>query len=93
MRKKIVAGNWKMNLSFEEGQQLTSELVNMYQDEAIKDVVVVLNPPFPHLYPVQRLVGYTAGIFWEHKTVLTKMGEPSLGRCPPRFWLLLEYRM
>ena len=63
MRKKIVAGNWKMNLSFEEGQQLTSELVNMYKDEAIKDVVVVLNPPFPHLYPVQRLVGDTAGIF------------------------------
>jgi triosephosphate isomerase len=39
MRKKIVAGNWKMNLTFEEGQQLTSELVNMYKDEAIKDVV------------------------------------------------------
>ena len=35
----------------------------MYKDEAIKDVVVVLNPPFPHLYPVQRLVGDTAGIF------------------------------
>jgi triosephosphate isomerase len=63
MRKKIVAGNWKMNLTFEEGQQLTSELVNMYKDEAIKDVVVVLNPPFPHLYPVQKLVGDTAGIF------------------------------
>jgi triosephosphate isomerase len=63
MRKKIVAGNWKMNLSFEEGQQLTSELVNMYKDEAIQDVVVVINPPFPHLYPVQRLVGDTAGVF------------------------------
>jgi triosephosphate isomerase len=63
MRKKIVAGNWKMNLTFDEGQQLTSELVNMYKDEAIKDVVVVLNPPFPHLYPVQKLVGDTAGIF------------------------------
>ncbi len=63
MRKKIVAGNWKMNLSFEEGQQLTSELVNMYKDEAIQDVVVVLNPPFPHLYPVKRLIGDVAGIF------------------------------
>jgi triosephosphate isomerase len=63
MRKKIVAGNWKMNLTFEEGQQLTSEIVNMFKDEAIQDVTVVLNPPFPHLHPVKKLVGETAGIF------------------------------
>jgi len=35
MRKKIVAGNWKMNLTFDEGQKLTSEIVNMYKDEAM----------------------------------------------------------
>ena len=63
MRKKIVAGNWKMNLTFEEGQKLTSEIINMYKDEAIKDVVVVLNPPFPHLHPVKKLVGDSPGIF------------------------------
>ncbi|MDA0314988.1 MAG: triose-phosphate isomerase [Bacteroidetes bacterium] len=63
MRKKIVAGNWKMNLTSEEGQQLTTEIVNLYKGEAIQDVVVVLNPPFPHLYPVKKLVGDTAGIF------------------------------
>ena len=62
MRKKIVAGNWKMNLTFEEGQQLTSEIVQMYKDEAIQEVIVVLNPPFPHLYPVKKLVGDTPGV-------------------------------
>jgi triosephosphate isomerase len=62
MRKKIVAGNWKMNLSFEDGQKLTSEIVNMYRDEAIQDVVAVLNPPFPHLYPVKKLMGDTPGL-------------------------------
>ena len=62
MRKKIVAGNWKMNLSFEDGQKLTTEIVNMYRDEAIQDVIAVLNPPFPHLYPVKKLVGDTPGI-------------------------------
>jgi len=62
MRKKIVAGNWKMNLSFEDGQKLTTEIVNMYRDEAIQDVIAVLNPPFPHLYPVKKLVGDTHGI-------------------------------
>jgi triosephosphate isomerase len=62
MRKKIIAGNWKMNLTFDEGQKLTSEIVNMYKDEKVKDVIAVLNPPFPHLFPVKKLIGDTAGI-------------------------------
>jgi triosephosphate isomerase len=62
MRKKIVAGNWKMNMTFEEGQILTSEIVNMYKDEAIKDVIAVLNPPFPHICPVKKLIGSVEGI-------------------------------
>lgn len=63
MRKKIVAGNWKMNLTFEEGQKLTTEIVNMYKDENIKDVTVVLNPPFVHLFPVKKLVGNSPNLF------------------------------
>jgi triosephosphate isomerase (TIM) len=63
MRKKIVAGNWKMNLNLEEGQKLTSEIVNMLKDEHIKDVTVVLNPPFVHLFPVKKLIGDTPGLF------------------------------
>ncbi|MFD2200469.1 triose-phosphate isomerase [Shivajiella indica] len=63
MRKKIVAGNWKMNLNFEEGQKLTSEIVNMLKDENVKDVTVVLNPPFVHLYPVKKLIGDTPNLF------------------------------
>ena len=51
-----------MNLTFEEGQQLTSEIVQMYKDEAIQDVTVVLNPPYPHLYAVNKLVGDSVGI-------------------------------
>lgn len=62
MRKKIIAGNWKMNLTLDEGQKLTSEIVNMYKDEKISDVVVVLNPPFPHIFPVKKLIGDTPGI-------------------------------
>mgnify|MGYP005748024757 FL=1 len=62
MRKKIVAGNWKMNMTFDEGQKLTSEIVNMFKDEAIKDVTLVLNPPFPHIHPVKKLIGDTPGI-------------------------------
>ncbi len=63
MRKKIIAGNWKMNLTFDEGQKLTSEIVNMFSDEKVKDVISVLIPPYPHLHPVKKLIGDTPGIF------------------------------
>jgi len=63
MRKKIIAGNWKMNMTYEEGQKLTSEIVNMYKDESISDVDVVLNVPFPHISTVKKLIGSTANIF------------------------------
>ena len=49
MRKKIVAGNWKMNKTLEEGKILASEVVNMVKDELRDDVQVVLCPPFIHL--------------------------------------------
>lgn len=63
MRKKIVAGNWKMNCTQEEGQTLTSEIVNMIKDERKKDVTVVLNPPFVHIPGVKRLIGETVDLF------------------------------
>lgn len=63
MRKKIVAGNWKMNLGFEEGQKLTSEIVNMLKDEEHNGVTAILNPPFVHLYPVKKLIGDTPNLF------------------------------
>ena len=55
MRKKIVAGNWKMNQTLEEGKILTSEVVNMVADELRDDVQVVLCPPFVHLTTVQSM--------------------------------------
>lgn len=57
MRKKIVAGNWKMNKNLEEGLQLTSEVVNMVKDEVSGQVEVVLCTPFVHLSPIAKLLG------------------------------------
>lgn len=56
MRKKIVAGNWKMNKSFEEGLALASEIINFYKDEVHNGVEAVLIPPFVHLVSVGRLI-------------------------------------
>ena len=52
-----------MNGTLEEGQTLTSEIVNMIKDERKKEVTVVLNPPFVHIPGVKRLVGETADLF------------------------------
>lgn len=54
MRKKIIAGNWKMNKTVEEAVQLASAIkVNL---AACKEVDVVLCPPFTALKSVSEVV-------------------------------------
>lgn len=55
MRKRIVAGNWKMNKTAEEALSLVSEIDNMVKDEVNGDVAVVVAPPFPFLQSVGKL--------------------------------------
>ena len=63
MRKNIVAGNWKMNKTLEEGITLASEIVNMVKDEVRDDTTVVLNPPFIHLNSIHHLVKNAPKVF------------------------------
>ena len=56
MRKKIVAGNWKMNKLSEEAVALTSELVNMANDEVRGDVKVILCPPAIYLTTLNKYI-------------------------------------
>jgi triosephosphate isomerase len=62
MRKKIVAGNWKMNLTREEGTILISEVVNMVHDEVNSHVQVVLCMPFPYLGFAKKLFQSQANV-------------------------------
>ncbi|MGO1244369.1 MAG: triose-phosphate isomerase [Sphingobacterium sp.] len=55
MRRNIVAGNWKMNLDYEKGVSLFSEIVNMVKDEIVGDQQVVVCSPAIHLYSVAKL--------------------------------------
>ena len=48
MRKKIVAGNWKMNTTVTEGVALAKAIVERV-NELPKDVKLVVAPPFTHL--------------------------------------------
>jgi triosephosphate isomerase len=48
-RKRIVAGNWKMNLLREEAQALVSEITAMLADEEPRNPEIILFPAFPHI--------------------------------------------
>jgi triosephosphate isomerase len=66
MRQKIVAGNWKMNLTKEEAQILTSEIVGMSNDELEtnqKNVKLILCPSFIHISTAKSLFKNTKNIY------------------------------
>lgn len=56
MRRRIVAGNWKMNTSLEEGKALVMSMLN---DETLNQNTcqIIIAPPFTHIYPISQLVG------------------------------------
>jgi len=56
MRKKIVAGNWKMNMDLNEGVALAESLNNHFIANPLKDREVILCTPFIHLAPVSRIL-------------------------------------
>lgn len=57
MRKKIVAGNWKMNKTLAEAQALTAEVLGMVADEVANNAVIILCTPFPFLLTVKNQLG------------------------------------
>lgn len=71
MRKNIVAGNWKMNTTLEEGVELADQVNNLLQGKD-KNCDVVICVPFTHLTSVnavidQNLVGLGAENCSEHE--------------------------
>ncbi len=53
MRKKVVAGNWKMNTTVQEGIELAKAVCALEKDP---EVVVVLGVPFTHITEVVKVV-------------------------------------
>ena len=57
MRKKIVAGNWKMNTLVKDGVALASSLNNELKKIELKDnTSVIIAPPFTHLTSVSQVI-------------------------------------
>jgi triosephosphate isomerase len=55
MRKKIVAGNWKMNTLLKDGMEL-AKAVEQLHGEKESDVMVIIAPPFTHLSRISDLL-------------------------------------
>ena len=55
MRKKIVAGNWKMNKNYTDGISLFSEVLNMAKDELRGNQQVIVCAPYIHLNSLAQL--------------------------------------
>ncbi|MGC9471082.1 MAG: triose-phosphate isomerase [Bacteroidales bacterium] len=58
MRQRIVAGNWKMNTTLEEGLQLAGDVAKDYIKNRPGDIELIMAPPFTH---ISELVKATAG--------------------------------
>ncbi len=64
MRKKIVAGNWKMNMELNEGVELARAVNEHFKAEPLNDKEVILCTPFIHISMVSSLLsahGLSAG--------------------------------
>jgi triosephosphate isomerase len=56
MRKKIVAGNWKMNLDLAEGLKLAESIDKYFAEKPSPKAHVVICPPFIHLAGVAAVL-------------------------------------
>ncbi len=55
MARKIIAGNWKMNLLLEEGNQLIRQLTNYCESIDLQNVEVFIAPTFIHLADARNI--------------------------------------
>jgi len=55
MRKKIVAGNWKMNTLLKDGMEL-AKAVEKLEKEKQSDALLIIAPPFTHLSRIKELI-------------------------------------
>lgn len=61
MRHKIIAGNWKMNTTPEEGVKLAQQIVATINNSDSKKVILI--PPFTHLSAVQNSLKSSQNIY------------------------------
>ena len=82
-RPPLVAGNWKMNTTVEEGLRLASDirdLISAHDD----GVEVAVLPPFTHLWPLREVLAGSRirlgaqDVFWEDAGAFTGEVSPAM---------------
>lgn len=61
MRKKIIAGNWKMNNSFSEALFLIDGIIGKISNR--NEIIKIIIPPFPFLETINNKIGETENLF------------------------------
>lgn len=62
MRKKIVAGNWKMNKTLDEALQLAKEVAQILKSDGKPDAEVIFCVPALYLLPIKEKLGVQSTI-------------------------------
>lgn len=79
MRNKIVAGNWKMNLGYQDGISLFSEILNMVRDEARGNQQVIVCSPYIHLHHIAQQSKDDKNVFVGAQDISQKEGGAYTG--------------
>ena len=61
MRKKIVAGNWKMNNTLSEAVFLTDSILGKLNSS--DKIIKIIIPPFPYLESLSSKIGETENVY------------------------------
>lgn len=59
MRRKLIAGNWKMNLGYEDSEKLAKEIVEKIDKNILKKIDVLICPPYVNLGIVNKTLKET----------------------------------
>lgn len=81
MRRKIVAGNWKMNTTVEEGRALATDIANQSIPEG---VTLILAPPFTHLTSVYDVIKGKDNILLSAQDCYSKESGAYTGAISPK---------
>ncbi|MDO7876840.1 triose-phosphate isomerase [Hymenobacter sp. ASUV-10] len=86
MRQHLVAGNWKMNMTYQDGLALVSEITNMVADEVSGPQApqVVICPPFPFLHSVGKLLPQGSRFYLGAQNCHQKEGGAFTGEISPK---------
>lgn len=59
MRKKIIAGNWKMFTDIKSGLKLAEQINTYFADKQVLNKRIILGVPFTHIFSVAKSVNFT----------------------------------